>query len=262
MAAVDAPPEQDLGALLRRVRREADLSQRELAELAGVQQVLVSRIESGKVSNPSFRTLERLVGAAGGRLGVDLTAVQPIPHEDRRDEGDRHYPAHLDVRDVNSPKDWGGAWWAYWYPLREKDWPLRVPDATYDLRRDRRDQRRLRQQTRRTAVVRRPVARAWRWVADVPEGELIGELRAARFDRLAALLWVYVSPARRNAGVGRRLVEEFLAEAEREGVTEVEAISGLGGVRFLARFGFREVDRLWRIVLDKPSASRSRPRRR
>jgi transcriptional regulator with XRE-family HTH domain len=245
----------DLGALLRRVRRDADLSQRELAVRAGVQQVLVSRIESGRVTNPCFRTVELLLNAAGLTLTAASDGAEPIPHENLRDEGDRHYPAHLDVREVKTPEDWGGAWWTDWYRLPERLWPLPVPNATYDLSRDRRDRRRIRDDTRRRAVVRQESA--WHWVAEMPGVGLIGELRAARDDDAAGLRSLHVVPPRRNAGVARRLMECLLAEAEREGLPRVESIADLNGVRFLRRFGFREVDRL--TLLAAVSEGRRRP---
>lgn len=128
-----------LGPLLRALRHSADLSQRELAAKAGVAPATLARIESGATTDPRLRAVERLVAAAGGALHVVNVAtgvpVTPGPGDDLRDEGDRHYPAHLDVRRVHSPKDWWGAWWAHWYDIPEPHWPVPVPDYTYDLRR-------------------------------------------------------------------------------------------------------------------------------
>lgn len=59
--------------LLRTARRRRSLSQRELAERAGVPQSVVARAES-EGHNPSLRTLERLLAAAEHRL-----AVEPVP---------------------------------------------------------------------------------------------------------------------------------------------------------------------------------------
>lgn len=127
-----------LGPALRALRHAADLSQRELAAKAAVPLATLARIESGEGHNPQLRTLERLVRSAGGFLAVldaDGAPVRPPADDDLRDQGGRHFPAHLIVRQVRSPKDWSGAWWAYWYELPERMWPKRVPPYTYDGRR-------------------------------------------------------------------------------------------------------------------------------
>lgn len=62
---------------LRTARRRAGMSQRELAEAAGVPQPAIARIESGKVQ-PRVDTLDRLLKACGSdlevspRLGIGL----------------------------------------------------------------------------------------------------------------------------------------------------------------------------------------------
>ena len=56
--------------LLRHARRSAGLSQRALAEAAGVPQSTVARIELGRLS-PRADTLERLLRAAGRTLSVE-----------------------------------------------------------------------------------------------------------------------------------------------------------------------------------------------
>jgi transcriptional regulator with XRE-family HTH domain len=53
--------------ILNMARRRAGLSQRELAERAGVPQPSISRIERGQVS-PTVDTLERLIRACGMEL--------------------------------------------------------------------------------------------------------------------------------------------------------------------------------------------------
>jgi transcriptional regulator with XRE-family HTH domain len=68
--------------LVRTARREAGLTQADLAARAGVPQSTIARLESGG-SNPTVRTLERVLHAAGRRLeasriassGVDETHV-------------------------------------------------------------------------------------------------------------------------------------------------------------------------------------------
>ena len=68
--------------LLRHARRQAGLSQRALADKAGVAQPAIARIESGAVS-PRLDTLARLLEATGWTLelaarigaGVDRTLI-------------------------------------------------------------------------------------------------------------------------------------------------------------------------------------------
>ena len=59
--------------LIRDARKQAGLTQAELAERAGVTQSVVARLERGG-GNPTFLTLERVLHAAGHRL--ELTAVE------------------------------------------------------------------------------------------------------------------------------------------------------------------------------------------
>jgi predicted transcriptional regulator len=71
--------------LLRTARRRAGLSQRELADLAGVPQPAIARIESGRVQ-PRVDTLGRLLRACGWDLevapragvGVDRTVMRQL----------------------------------------------------------------------------------------------------------------------------------------------------------------------------------------
>jgi transcriptional regulator with XRE-family HTH domain len=55
--------------LLRYARRSAGLTQRQLAERAGVPQATVGRIEAGLIT-PRVDTLEKLLRAAGQELAV------------------------------------------------------------------------------------------------------------------------------------------------------------------------------------------------
>ena len=69
--------------LLRHARKRAGLTQRQLAQAAGVPQPAVARIEAGSVS-PRTDTLERLLIAAGSSLegtprlgiGVDRSLIR------------------------------------------------------------------------------------------------------------------------------------------------------------------------------------------
>jgi transcriptional regulator with XRE-family HTH domain len=58
--------------LVRSARKQAGLTQAELAERAGVTQSVIARLERGG-GNPTFMTLERVLHAAGHRL--ELSAV-------------------------------------------------------------------------------------------------------------------------------------------------------------------------------------------
>lgn len=67
-----------LGADLAARRNELNLSQPRLAELSGVQQSEISRIERG-VANPTLSTIDRLSRALGLRV-VLTTSEAPDPH--------------------------------------------------------------------------------------------------------------------------------------------------------------------------------------
>ncbi|MFF3853748.1 GNAT family N-acetyltransferase [Micromonospora sp. NPDC002575] len=259
-----------LGGLLRALRRRADLSQRQLAERAGVPQATLARIESGRAADPHFRTVERLVRAAGGRLVIGApdahgpdglpdgpVAVPGVPHDGLRDEAGRRYPAHLDAWEVHDPKDWPGAWWAQWWKLPPERFPRPVPAATYELSRRHRDQRRWADRIRREVAVRRATegglpGTCWRFVAELPDGRLLGELRAHERDprllygdlidageREVVLDGVLVAGACRRLGIGRRLVEELTAEMGRAGIRVAHAVADFEGVELLNACGYR-----------------------
>jgi len=61
----------DLAGLVRRVRGEAGLSVRALADAAGVAASTVHRIEQGDLQ-PTVETARRIVEAAGMRLDIEL----------------------------------------------------------------------------------------------------------------------------------------------------------------------------------------------
>jgi transcriptional regulator with XRE-family HTH domain len=124
---------------VRRVRRIADLSQRQLARHIGVSPSTVGRIEAGSIM-PTLPTLERILATAGLRLAaVDAEdrLVPPLPDDDLRDGGGRHYPSHLDVIRDPGPTDWWG----------EQN-GLAAPPVTFRRDRNRRDARRAPDQVR------------------------------------------------------------------------------------------------------------------
>ncbi|MFF5053942.1 GNAT family N-acetyltransferase [Micromonospora sp. NPDC000663] len=253
----------DVGAALRDLRRRADLSQRELAEQAGVPKSTVARIEAGQGARPAFRTVELLVRAAGGELAVTMPgdpsceAVSEPEHtreDEPRDEAGRRYPAHLDVRRVLTLKDWPGAWWVHSYTLSQRLWPVRVPELTYDLGRARRDERRLRNRTRAQVRFRRATeglpTTSWRFLAEVPGVGPVGELRAHErsFDlrlgedwgdrRELVLEGVLVAPGLRTLGIGRQLIGLLAREMAEAGIRTTHAMAEAGNVEFLLACGF------------------------
>jgi transcriptional regulator with XRE-family HTH domain len=65
----DAMTERRLGAVVRRLRRQQDLTQDQLARRAGLDQGHVSQIESGKRANPSALVIKKLARALGVPVG-------------------------------------------------------------------------------------------------------------------------------------------------------------------------------------------------
>ncbi|MFI9643309.1 GNAT family N-acetyltransferase [Micromonospora sp. NPDC051925] len=184
-------------------------------------------------------------------------SLPPVPHDDLRDTAGRRYPAHLDAWPVREPKDWPGAWWAEWYNLPPSRWPLRLPPATYERNRGYRDRRRAAERVRRDATIRwvvgdgRP-ATAWRFVAELPDGTLLGELRAHEWDpclvygedwpwpRELVLDGVLVAAEHRRIGIGGRLVAAMLQRMEQVRVGLVRTVvEDHFGTRFLSACGFR-----------------------
>jgi HTH-type transcriptional regulator/antitoxin HipB len=91
-------PNFDTSGLLRRARRIADLSQRDLAARAAVSPSTVARAELPGCA-VSFETVIRLFTAAGMRLTVcdsGGTEIAPMRDDGIRDSTGRRYPAHLD----------------------------------------------------------------------------------------------------------------------------------------------------------------------
>lgn len=89
----------DAGGHVARARRIADLSQRELAEQAGVGQATIARWESGGPSI-TVAVLDRILRLAGLRLEVvdeSGQTVRPMGPDAVRDNAGRRFPAHLDV---------------------------------------------------------------------------------------------------------------------------------------------------------------------
>ena len=78
---------EETGALLRRARSLAGITQRELAQRAHTSQSVIARIESGETS-PSIVTLDRLLAAAGFELRRELS-LKPVVHSHMLDDCER-----------------------------------------------------------------------------------------------------------------------------------------------------------------------------
>lgn len=64
-------PEFALASAIITARRQAGLTQAELAERIGTKQPYVARLEAG-TNNPSYKTLERIAEATGSRLQISF----------------------------------------------------------------------------------------------------------------------------------------------------------------------------------------------
>jgi transcriptional regulator with XRE-family HTH domain len=96
----------EISGLIRRVRRLAKWSQRELAHELGVSQSAVAKWETGRTT-PSARMLARVLELAELSLAAVSEVgdrVQPMKRIAARDAAGRRYPAHTFV--------WPEGWWA------------------------------------------------------------------------------------------------------------------------------------------------------
>jgi transcriptional regulator with XRE-family HTH domain len=125
--------------ILRAARRDADLSQRELAALSGVPASTIAAVETGR--DVRVTVFDRLLALCGWDLSVlDSRGhrVEALAESGLRDRSGRRYPAHLDVRPVVEHGDWWGDSYIPSWGLPPR------PLHTYDLSRDFRDFRRRR----------------------------------------------------------------------------------------------------------------------
>ena len=65
-----------IGGYIARKRKEQNLTQEQLAQVTGIDQANISRLENG-TANPSLRTLKRLAAGMGMALKVEFVPIQP-----------------------------------------------------------------------------------------------------------------------------------------------------------------------------------------
>ena len=122
-----------LPGVLRRVRRVADLSQRELALAVGISPSAVGSAESGARDLP-LSVVARIAEVAALRLSLvdgDGREISGMAENTVRDAAGRRFPAHLDTR-YSEDRWWHG-------PHR---YHRTQPSYTFDRRRDLRDLKR------------------------------------------------------------------------------------------------------------------------
>jgi len=71
-AIEDAQLSVDISMQIAKLRQEKGCSQKELAELAGIQQSNISRLESPGYQGYTLKVLSKVVRALGGRLKVEI----------------------------------------------------------------------------------------------------------------------------------------------------------------------------------------------
>ena len=84
-----------IGDNIKRIRRDAGISQQELAERCGVSKAQISRLESGEQTNPQIQTTVAIATALGasldeivyGESAETMTylakAIEELPEEDK-----------------------------------------------------------------------------------------------------------------------------------------------------------------------------------
>ena len=101
------PPDLDLAGLVRRIRRTADLSQRELAARSGISKTTIAAAEVGS-RDLGVTRLALLAEVAGLRLALldaEGREVRGMDPGGPRDATRRRLPAHLDTQHTDEVAD-------------------------------------------------------------------------------------------------------------------------------------------------------------
>lgn len=67
----------EIGESIRSLRKEHNLSQHELAEIAGISRMTLSKLENGKTSSVTINTLIRILERLG--YEIDFKKQAPLP---------------------------------------------------------------------------------------------------------------------------------------------------------------------------------------
>ena len=62
----------DVGKLIRELRTRQGLSQELLAQKARLSRIYIAKLEAGERASPSIPALQRIAGALGAKLKIDL----------------------------------------------------------------------------------------------------------------------------------------------------------------------------------------------
>lgn len=97
---------QSISATVRAGRAHLEVSQRELAERAGLSQPVIARLESD-AGDPKLSTVITVLSAVGARLTIPYPAAPTrMRGEYARDEAGRRLPAHLRPYRLRAPHSW------------------------------------------------------------------------------------------------------------------------------------------------------------
>lgn len=120
----------DVPATLRAARRTRRVSQRELAQHAGVPRQTLERIEAGH-TDPRLGTLEKLLAPIGFQLTVCNTHGRVLKIDAEREQlvdwSGRHFPPHWEVSPAGEYPS--GSWWGW--ARRSPNVRTRNPTHTY-----------------------------------------------------------------------------------------------------------------------------------
>lgn len=82
---LDTDPEYQIIKAICEGRRKKGLTQKDLADITGITQGDISRLENG-IANPSLKTLERLAAGIGLRLKIEFVPIKKVRAPEKDEE--------------------------------------------------------------------------------------------------------------------------------------------------------------------------------